>query len=309
MNSIEITFDSKFFVSGSTDKTLKVWNIEEVCGSLNEKIENVSLINTIDNEFQLTYNLNDINSIINLKSSDRNPTFCGIKHTFDYYLQDPLQFYNIIEALKFENYLNLSFNASQVIISKYSFTITHIFCFFGNSKELQALINPNFVIKCDSFEKTPFYYAIIKNNQSCVDLLLDFTISLFENTESQHFRTSLYAIRNDFVLLIKNSSRNLNLLLEKLLISSKIYFAKLTVNQTLPKFHFYECFLPLPQDFTDKNGVINTEETPVVLQYTPFEIPSFIGSENSVELLSAIVYSKTPQIYKTPIIQAIVQYQ
>ena len=134
--------------------------------------------------------------------------------------QDFIQFYNILYSLKTKQFNKLSSNSSGILLTKHSYTYTHFLCYYGQSKVLQQLITPNFVIRADSFGHSPLYYSILNNDQSCTDVLLEFLINLSKSNNHSLYITSFHALKKDFKLIIKNSSKKLPEFLSALMYSS-----------------------------------------------------------------------------------------
>ena len=294
--------DSTMIAIGNDDRSLKFIKIKH---SSDVSEEYVTYGCTSDSKFGLYYTTDTISAIKNLE----NPThsnLLGTQHLFDNSFQPLLEFYGTLDSIKHENYLNLSLTSSSISFTRFSFTIVHVLSYLGKSNELQALQNPYFILKTDAFGNSPIFYSITRKHQNCTDILIRFLISLFENSSSQQFQACLFAIRNDFILIIENSSRELNVFLQNLLISSTICFAR--VNEDLPIYGFNEFYLPLANEFNVGKTIPDIEEIPVVLQYTPFDITCSLGSAESIRLFEAIIYCENTQIFRAPIIQYIIQY-
>ena len=264
--SVAITKDGKYIVSGSDDKTIKVWNLEE-------RREQIILVPSLRSENNVNTSLeiiDDTNSItfqkknmlksffpnkrkkiclLSCSSSIDLDEFSGIdiriteckkyalfykkksfigffqffqsqfllknsyspQNIWDPYFQKGFEFYNVFDVIKYQNFNNLSPRSSSVVFGQYRYTITHVLCYSGLSKNLSTILNDSFILITDLFEKSPFFYAIKKKNQECVDILLDFISSLFSelNFETQRFKATLHAMKNDFSLIIQNSSSKL----------------------------------------------------------------------------------------------------
>ena len=146
----------------------------------------------------------------------------------------------MFDVIKSQNFNNLSPRSSNIVFGQYRYTITHVMCYSGQSKNLNTILNDSFILIADIFGKSPFYYAIKKKHQECVDILLEFISSLLleSNSESMRFKSTMHAMRNDFSLIIQNSSSKLPDFLKNLLVTSNIYFAKVDIKD-LPIFHFH----------------------------------------------------------------------
>ena len=113
------------------------------------------------------------------------------------------------------------------------FTLAHYFCFSGSASKLKLLCeNVNFRISVDCFCKSPFYYAILKRRQDCVDLLIE-KLEIMRLQNKANYEMSIHAIRNDVPLIIKNSPRQLYQLLLGLISSSNLTYAKVSDNLSI----------------------------------------------------------------------------
>ena len=171
-------------------------------------------------------------------------------------------------------------------------------------------------MKTDLFGRSPIYYSIIKRHQICTDAVLSFLISI-DNKDSIQFRVSFFAIRNDFNDILKNSSKLLPKLLNKLLLSSD--YIQIPELGDFPIITFHEATIPhirdftgkhdnkIPyiQDFTDKHD----NKIPAIIKYAPFPFPILIGSKEYNELLKSIIRCNNQEIFKSSLIQFIIDYQ
>ena len=160
----------------------------------------------------------------------------------------------------------------------------------------------NFVIGVDAFGKSPFHYAIVKKRQDCVDILLE-KIEFMRLKNKKNYDLSIWAIRSDISLIIKNSPRQLHQLLSCLISSSKLIYAK--IPGTLPTLQIGFSPNPLLTDFLT-NG---PEDIPVILKNSIFPLIGETGCMNNVDLLNNIVNCKHTQALRSPIIYYIVEIQ
>ena len=78
------------------------------------------------------------------------------------------------------------------------FSLAHYFSYSGSASKLKLLVkNDNFFIAADAFHKSPFYYAIVKKRQDCVDILLE-KIEFMRLQNYKNYELSIRAIRNDY---------------------------------------------------------------------------------------------------------------
>ena len=244
---------------------------------------------------------------------------------WDPYYQKCLGFYNVFDVIKNQNFDNLSPRSSNIVFGQYRYTITHVMCYSGLSKNLSTILNDSFILITDIFGKSPFFYAIKKKNQDCVDILLDFISSLFSksnNVETLRFKATLNAMKNDFSLIIQNSSSKLPDFLKNLLVTSDILFAKVEIKD-LPMFQFHAFNSPILKDFFGEepnnekletaNENLQKKETdienPVRLQSTAFPVNWSSESKDNLEILQSIANCKNEQIFMTPFIQYFIKLQ
>ena len=140
----------------------------------------------------------------------------------------------------------------------------YFFSYLGITHKLEKLTEtPNFLLAADAFSRSPFYYTIIKKRQYCIDLLVE-RLELMRVSNPKNYEKSIFAIRKDFPILIKNSSRQLHVLLSTLITSSKIISAKVPDNLPILQAGFTSN--SLLSDFPN-NG---SEEIPVILWSSSF---------------------------------------
>ena len=239
------------------------------------------LIITECNKFALFYKQKFLVGLIKFFQSEfLLKTFYTPQNILDSHLQKVFDFYNVFDAVKYQNFNYISPRSSCIVFGQYRYTITHVLCYSGESKNLKTILNDSFILITDILGKSPIFYAIKKKNQECVDILLEFISSLFIEPliETQRFKASLHAIRNDFSLIIQNSSSQLPEFLKKILLTSAIFFAKIEIKD-LPMFNFHNfknCILtdflikkPKNEELQEKDTKI---ENPVRLQNTAFPI-------------------------------------
>ena len=230
---------------------------------------------------------------------------------WDRYYQNLFEFYNVFDVIKSQKFDNLSPRSSCIVFGQYRYTITHVMCYSGLSKNLSTILNDSFILITDIFGKSPFFYAIKKKHQECVDILLEFISSLFSpcNVETQRFKATLHAMKNDFSLIIQNSSSKLPDFLKSLLVTSNIYFAKVDIKD-LPMFHFHAFNNPTLEDFFGEESNNETKiENPVRLQTTAFPVNWSSESKENLEILQSIANCKNDQIFMTPFIQYFIKLQ
>lgn len=305
VNSLQFTTDGRYLVSCSLDNTLKFWAKQIDIANLTRRN---SIRRVKRSKSRVSF---DTPNVIAIEHADDNSriasVFPDITYTFENSYQDQLLFYNIMHCIESQNYSYLSADTFSIVFTRYGFTIVHILCYLGKSVELKALLTPDFYLRTDNFGNSPLYFSIEKLHQSCTDILITFLCELFERKDSFEFLTSMNAIKNNFVLIIKNSSISLNVLLQNLIIKSEISFGK--IEKKLPLFANEEYYIPNIKSFETQAKPNKVVEIPLVLQSIPFKIPCTIGSESCVELSQAIVDCNNSEIYKTTFIQYLIRIQ
>ena len=180
-------------------------------------------------------------------------------------------------------------------------------CVLGKDSDLKKVLGSEWSIQCDIFERSPFYYAIASKNQKCVDALIDHIVFLSENSKTL-FISSLFSIRNDFKMIIGNSSKKLHLLLNAILMPSDSVFFNIDEG-LLPLHNHSDYQTSAIQDFTATPTNDEIYPTQLVFMGTSFPIPWQIGSKSNIELLEAILECNNLQIYKCVFVQHFILYQ
>ncbi|OMJ93875.1 hypothetical protein SteCoe_3067 [Stentor coeruleus] len=225
--------------------------------------------------------------------------------SFDSYCHVASVFYNVIDSIKEDSFSYMVPSANSVLISKFKFTLAHIFAFTGKSDLLRAFSIVREFITSDVFGRSPIYYAAKKKHQKCVDAIVEYFIKLFDDPTSAVLHTSLFSIQNDFAILLRNSPLRLGELLKLSLISSTPYFASVTFKLPYIKFNTY--FTPHVVDF--QKEISSIEMIPIYYKYSLFELPYGPGSEKCIELLESVLYCKDTTIFKSTLIQEFINYQ
>jgi hypothetical protein len=299
--------DIKFYNQNRMKKFSMICRPEAVSSSYFNRI----LSFTRDNKYAL-FNKGDL--LVGMIQFGNSPSpvlrnFYSPRSIYDNYFQNKIEFYNVIDAIKSTNFSILSPKSSQIVFGQYRFTITHVLCYYGESKSLQLIFNDNFILIPDIFGNSPFYYAIKRKHQECVNNLLEFIISLFATPYAQtmQFQSILLGLRNDFSLIVQKFVETFACFLKTLMVSSKIIFAKVSI-ENLPLFHYNGYSVPILTDFIP-NQQNNIDEIPVLLQYSLFPLDCSIDSKESFDILQSIFDCKNDQIFLTPFIQYFIKLQ
>ena len=307
--SVALTHDGRYLLSSASDRILKLWKMSEPVADFSLKTLSSKpylSVYTPDNEYELVYLYGKLDSVVKTENSSKIAVEMGITDIFDPYYQNLLTFYNVIESLRNDIFDNLLPDSANIIFSRFSYSVLHVLSFKGNAKAIQNLLNDKVVITADYFGKSPLFYALVRQNQGCVDLILEFLISLSESKDKSRISTCFSVISNDLAMIISNSSKKLHLLLKSCLIPTEPTFAR--VNRLLPMFKYNDKFLPIATDFVGEPPR-TIPLVPVVMKYTPFKLPSLLGSQGSIEFLESVMECSNTDIYKVHLIQYLIQLQ
>ena len=307
-----ISSDGKFIVSKEADGTVKIWNIQtkekerfllkQHSGLLKYILEISNLKGCqaiVKSDFLLLKYELEIVHIARINNGDLQ--FCfdlGVNNSNRGLIDDNFQ-----KHLLSPKALAISPEYANEYNGILRFSLAHFFSYSGSGAKLKILVeNANFTIAVDAFQKSPFYYALAKKRQDCVDILLE-KIGDMRLKNPKNHALSILAIRNDFLLILKNSSRQVHHLLLGLLSSSSLINAKLTEN--LPILQLSLIQIPLVEDFP-QDGL---EEIPIVLQHSIIPLIGEIGCEYNTTLLDAIINCKNSQAIRSAVINYIVELQ
>lgn len=307
--SVALTNDGRYLLSSANDRILKLWKMSEPVSDLSLKTTSSKpylSVFTPDDQYELVYLYGKLDCVFNKESSSKPCVDIGITDIFDPYYQNLPMFYNLIESLKNDVLDNLLPNTANIVFSRFSYTILHVLCLKDEPVTIKSLLNDQVVIKADYFGKSPFFYAVVKQNQVCVDLLIDLFISLTESTDRSRVLLCFSAISRELPLIISNSSSKLHLLLRSSLTHTEKYFAR--VKKSLPMFKFNQESLPIITDFVGELPR-TIPVVSVIMKYTPVKLPSLLGSQTSIDLLKSILECSNTEIYNVPLVQYLIQVQ
>ena len=312
IQSVIISPDGKFIISKEFDCTVKIWNVQSrrkerfLIQQHSSLLKYILEINNLTNckifacsDFLILKCESEIIHIVRIYNGDLQFSFdLGVNFSSGTLLSD-----NFLKHLKSPEALSIAPECANDCNGILRFSLAHCFSYLGSVAKLKLLVeNENFTITADAFNKSPFYYAINKKRQDCIDILLE-KIGDMRLKHPKNHDLSILAIREDFLLLIKNSSMQLHHLLLGLISSSSLIYAK--VPDALPILQVGITQNPLLTDFPE-NGA---EDIPLVLQSSIFKLIGESGCEYNINILEAIINCKNSQGIRSPIINYIVEIQ
>ncbi|OMJ66767.1 hypothetical protein SteCoe_36283 [Stentor coeruleus] len=309
INSLCLCGNGKFIISTSSDQTVKIWNIEDrvlkyTFEGVSDKIIGSSI--TKDEQFLITGHSGYIGywKIGNNKNNNYN-TFAP-EDFFDYYYQNPIEYYNALEVVEGTRNDGILNKANNIVFGPFCFTLVHYLAYYGKVDILKKILNSSFTLECDKFGKSPLYYAIVKNQQDFIDNVFNFLISIKETNPSQ-FSQCAFALRNDFSAIIKNSSSYLHIFLKEIFISKPSTKARFQAE--FPMFRYNQALMPILEDFVQPLKDINIRKIPSVCKYSSIPIPTSLNSLKSLDLLKSIIKCSNLEIFRSQFIQYFIELQ
>ena len=176
----------------------------------------------------------------------------------------------------------------------------HLAAFKGETSTIDSAIKNNFIkLTCDAFKKSPLFYSISGKHQTITDSILNFLISLKDQT--QLYFDNFDAVKYDLPLVIKNSSQHICEFLSNSIMSSDDppQFGEAKI-----QFKFISTKITSFNEFIEYNSNI---KEPLKLKSSAFDLPCTIGSKSSIELLNSFFSSTNKEIYKTTLIKTFIR--
>ncbi|OMJ69801.1 hypothetical protein SteCoe_32362 [Stentor coeruleus] len=123
-----------------------------------------------------------------------------------------------------------------------------------------------------------------------------------EEQNAYAFYLSFDGIKNDLPFIIKNSSSKLDYFLSQILIfhTDRVYFGN--PKDELPIIEANSFSVITFQDFSSNEG----EKVPLKIKEIPFLLPFGLGSNDSKELISAIISCSNTEIFRTEFVQCLI---
>lgn len=291
----DLSFLNNLVISVSGDSTIRAWNLEER-----------------RQEYMINCKDSHLNSVVSFSDHILTGSSDKLIHLFslrsaDTVLLEPLDHQSFIDFIAatgaLESFITeLSSLQISMCFTKYNFTLAHIFAHLGDDEKLKKCLELGLEIRRDAICRSPLFYAIKKNSQPCIDLLLMYIIGL--SSDLKKFAQASYAIRDDFIALISNSSALLPDLMDNLLLFEFKKFGsplgKLPMTQltTIQKVYFEEFLSPKDQ---------NSQEFLLEFKTSAFKLPIIEGSKSSLELLETLQNCNNKQIFKSPLIKLFIK--
>lgn len=300
-----------YLASGSLDRTVRVWNVVE-------RRQECILTDSDDMILAVAY-IPKTNYLVS-GSRDKKIKLWNMEHQQNISERNPipltdplLQPFNLylngISSLKTESYANISCEAIGTYISTHLFSVLHFIAYLGLSDIIQSNFKQKeFIIKADTFGHSPLFYSIKQQHQECTDLLLEFLVnSASKNSNSIEYITSFHAIRNDFLLIIENSSRVLDKFLNALINSKSnvIFFG--SPNCEIPFASYSDSVVPDLSTFLKDSSEITQNNIPLRINTFKYRLPSSVGSESSLRLLKSIMDCRNREIFRTKFIKCFIR--
>jgi len=275
LSSIEISVDGTFIIGKFANFSMKIWNTQtkkeqklEQCHEILLKSSFPQSPATIIQYFITTdsrFAFKESNGIFDLIEINQIENSAKVINEMPRsYRRSNIEKQVYSEAFIADDFSRIFGPMLQMQIGICHFTMAHFACFTGNNAFLKKITeDQNFVLKTDAFGKSPLYYAIVKKRQDEIDFLLEKMANLFDLAQDTSFEQSVFAIRNDFSLLLNNSSRQLHLVVNKMMLVSKVAYAPL--NEDFPIYRSGFSSTLKIEDFTQINSESEgIEEMPIV---------------------------------------------
>ena len=186
--------------------------------------------------------------------------------------------------------------------------MAHFYAYLGFEDLLLATLRLGTEIRVDDDGNSPFFYALDRGCQSCVDNLLQYLIEL-KGRDLELFLNYSYALRDDFQHLLNNSSVYLPEFLEELFYRLPNVTNFAVPKKRLPILHFSDNKKLNIYDFVYKQDLApeGQNEIPIEFKTLPFPIFYITGSSGSIDLLKSISECPNSGILKTEFVKTFVR--
>ena len=212
VKSVAFASDGKTFASCSNDCSVRVWNAEELYAEFCIKahkntIRSVSFSH--DCKFLISAS-EDSTAKLWLLGTDVGLGLVDFVGVYEDFILKKALISHTFPNTDLINYtfFNLGIN------------LLHFYSYLGNDKLLDKALEDRVQVKKDANGKTPLFYALERNHRNCVESFLRFILRKFYVDQVDIIESYRY-FADDFILLIRNSSKYLRILLEELIPVSK----------------------------------------------------------------------------------------
>ena len=201
----EITYlilskDRKYLFSTSVENNIRVWKVEfylrdkQITTKSSENYSN----NTLENVNTTQYlELRTKSANFNEAEPGRH-YYKNLTNVTSFYFASFLQRYKK-KAMPFDTDVEIMFNPCRV-------NLNHIYAHIGRGELLSKSLALGCHITIDKFGNSPLYYALERNSQKCVEIILKFMIKLSKtNLEFNKYFEYSYALRCDIYKILKLS--------------------------------------------------------------------------------------------------------
>ena len=289
--------DDLYFLEGkvvtvSVDSSVKVWDIEERCEDYEILLEDKNGKSVVTTGNFIVVGTTD--GGIEFFSVEEQKDFDIVKSEF----QSPFDYLAAFGAYE-ASIIGQNNSQLSLSFSKYHFSLLHIYSFLGDEVKLKQVLERKVKFRKDKFNKSPFFYALFKKSQPCVDLLENFLIE--QSEDLGYFYQASYAIRDDFNDLIDNGSVYLPTLLSNLMLFECKKFG--AVNGNLPIIVFSDLQRISMSPHLIQDNEIEKKEVLIETKTSAFELPCIIGSPESIALQKSLNDSSNKGIYKSELVQ------
>ena len=212
-------------------------------------------------------------------------------------------------------FLNCIFSDSAPTLAYCDQTITplrlslcHIYCYEGSHELLKSALEEGSMLKKDSTGNSPLFYALERNSQNCIDVIL-LHLNEMHSSQIDLFLEHCWTLRTDFERLLKNRSIHLPEFLENIFhISLQTGLAKFGIPLRRLPLLVYKPDLQINVNEFLRSGVLDkSQELLVEFRVLPFPIPMVSGSTSSMQMLRNIAECPNRLINRSSIILILVK--